>query len=564
MAQIAAIAGVSRSTVSRALASDRRLPAETCEKIQKIARDLGYRMNPALASTMAGVRLGRVARVGANLAWLEDVATDQEMKQSATNLTARLWDGVYFRALELGYGLEVLKIREFGMDGTRLSQIMETRGIQGVVLGPSPYPGQRPHLEWDRFTYAALGDTLDTPKLHRVSLDHFGTVFLVLDHLRKLDYRRIGLVFDPVQNEKCRYQPWAAFIHYQLLHPEIGSIPILGQASAASMRAWIDQHRPDAVVAASSAVLYLLVECGISIPDEMGFAMLERPSYDITCAGADEHGVTVGAATVDLIMAGLHSNDFGIPHHAKTILIESTWMDGPTLRRTGGEESVFARAADAGPEHFCCLELDRFCNREVTSCESPFFGGDFALPLNNVPAGRSVFHGVPFQIAGGEGSVAIMLRSQTINSSRGKLLPLGVRIPVRQRAALLYFLHGCGWAHTHTAIGYYVLHYEDGTFDKQEVVPLSISLSNRASAEKLRRKESTLQDWSPAFEHFETESTKPVPFVLGPRVWDRRAHFYVWQWVNPSPDKVIWEIGLEAIADQESPLAVLGITLLQR
>jgi LacI family transcriptional regulator len=59
MEDIAHAAGVSRSTVSRALRNDPRLKSDTCERVQKMASELGYRPNPFVATLMADLQRKR-------------------------------------------------------------------------------------------------------------------------------------------------------------------------------------------------------------------------------------------------------------------------------------------------------------------------------------------------------------------------------------------------------------------------------------------------------------------------------------------------------------------------
>ena len=53
MQDIAKAAGVGKATVSLALRNDPRLRPQTCRRIQKIARQMGYRTNATIASLMA-------------------------------------------------------------------------------------------------------------------------------------------------------------------------------------------------------------------------------------------------------------------------------------------------------------------------------------------------------------------------------------------------------------------------------------------------------------------------------------------------------------------------------
>ena len=70
---IAARAGVSHTTVSLALRRDRRLPAATRRRIERLASELGYRRDAALGELMARLRTLRAqpahAALGFVTAW---------------------------------------------------------------------------------------------------------------------------------------------------------------------------------------------------------------------------------------------------------------------------------------------------------------------------------------------------------------------------------------------------------------------------------------------------------------------------------------------------------------
>jgi len=57
--RIAQLAGVSPTTVSLALHNSPKIPAETKQRVIKIARRLGYRPNARVAELMAHMRLKR-------------------------------------------------------------------------------------------------------------------------------------------------------------------------------------------------------------------------------------------------------------------------------------------------------------------------------------------------------------------------------------------------------------------------------------------------------------------------------------------------------------------------
>ena len=131
MQQIANVAGVSKSAVSLALRNDPRIPESTRFRIQKIAEKMGYRRNPVVDSLMTQLRADRQPTFQANLG-LINCSPTKDLKKNHT--FRRLREGVIRRAEQLGYGVEEFWLQQPDMRPERLKQIIETRGIRGLIL----------------------------------------------------------------------------------------------------------------------------------------------------------------------------------------------------------------------------------------------------------------------------------------------------------------------------------------------------------------------------------------------------------------------------------------------
>jgi len=46
-----------------------------------------------------------------------------------------------------------------------------------------------------------------------------------------------------------------------------------------------------------------------------------------------QNNTLVGFASIDMLVSQLHRNEFGRPKFSKASLIQSTWVDGPTVIR---------------------------------------------------------------------------------------------------------------------------------------------------------------------------------------------------------------------------------------
>src|SRR6266542_2725551 len=67
---IAAAAKLSLAAVSYALRNDPKIPEETRQRVQEIARRIGYRPNPRVASLMAHIRRAQARPAGERIAFV--------------------------------------------------------------------------------------------------------------------------------------------------------------------------------------------------------------------------------------------------------------------------------------------------------------------------------------------------------------------------------------------------------------------------------------------------------------------------------------------------------------
>jgi len=128
--EIARAAGVDVSTVSLALHSHPRIPAETRNRIQALAGEMGYRPDPALSSIAASRWQGRRSLKGIVLAFLSD---DLGIAEPELKLYHQ---GLLRQAGELGYGVDAFSLQAYP-SGQAFWRVIRARGIRGVIFGQS-------------------------------------------------------------------------------------------------------------------------------------------------------------------------------------------------------------------------------------------------------------------------------------------------------------------------------------------------------------------------------------------------------------------------------------------
>jgi LacI family transcriptional regulator len=332
LAEIAKRAGVSVMTVSRALRKQSNISPETQKKIQTIADELGYRPNPLVSALMTYRRSAKPVRSHVSLAFITNFEKRDGWKSS--NLYQEFFKGVSEAADRHGYGVEVFWLREPGMTTERLTQILLTRSIHGLVIAPLPVAHGELDLGWEHFSAVTFGYSLTRPLLHRAVNHQFRSMRLAMRELRKLGYERLGLALPASLNERVDRQWVASFLVEQLrLDQNIPMfVPEDAEWNLENFRAWFEKHKPDAVLSHEDVVADWLKRLGAHVPDDVGFALLNCPNQSGTFAGIYQNGPVVGAAAVDFLVGMIQRNERGVPVLPHSLLVEGTWVPGKTVR----------------------------------------------------------------------------------------------------------------------------------------------------------------------------------------------------------------------------------------
>jgi LacI family transcriptional regulator len=352
MHEIAERAGVGKATVSLALRDDPRLRPETRRRIQKLALKMGYRTNATVANLMAQLRASRTPKYQATLGLL-NVSSDPRTLSGLC--TFREWvKGCHERALQLGYGLDPFWLHEPGINPARLTKILESRNIRGVVIAALLDRGGLPEEFapiWQRFACVVVGVQPAWPPLNFSSNDQFATALHAVQRLWAYGYRRMGLVLSPEVDGMVERRFSAGFWAGQESLDGCERVPAFPfhHAREVSFRAWYAQNRPDVIVCIHHEVKKWIAEMQIKVPEELGLAHLDRHQELPDWSGMHQNNTLVGAAAIDMLVGQIHRNEVGLPEFPKASFIQSTWMDGPTTaRRTPPRKSARAAREKAG------------------------------------------------------------------------------------------------------------------------------------------------------------------------------------------------------------------------
>ncbi len=324
---------MSHTTVSDALRGRGRVDPATVARVQKAAREAGYRRNPLAAAVMSELRRSRGATFRGVLAAVDLVEPQRSDPHGVFH--AELVEGARARAAKLGFKLELFVVGAAGMTVHRLDGILQSRGIHGVLVLPSWSTPDWSALDWSRYAAVYTDYVIDRPPLHCVCCNHYRSMMALLTRLKARGYRRPGLFIERGRDERTQRRFSAAFRSFQESEPGIEAVPLLIPEAGRQpeFSAWFRRHRPDVVLSHFTETIDWMEQSGARVPARQGFASLNLIYRNRPCAGLDQQPRELGARAAELLIAQLQRNELGIPEWPTTTTIAARWVEGPTVRK---------------------------------------------------------------------------------------------------------------------------------------------------------------------------------------------------------------------------------------
>lgn len=326
---VARAAGVNRATVSLALHGHPGLPAETKERIRRLCEEMGYVPDPMLTALSAYRHGRRPAEFRGTIGWLAQTVGAfrwRELSHFATYFKA-----AQERAGTHGYRVEALDLQELGASWTRVASIAKSRGIDGILLCPQPYPDMNlMDFPWSDFAAMTFGYSIVEPKLHSVAAAQYRAAFMTTKEMLARGYKRVGLCMDAEHDQRTDHNYLAGYLAAWEVFGKGRRVPVCTKWSS---REWFERHRPDAILTYDTHNwMRILRELGIKVPDDVGLASPLLAKRDSAISGVWEDNEQIGAAAVDFLVSALHRGERGVPAHPQRLLVEGVWVEGATLR----------------------------------------------------------------------------------------------------------------------------------------------------------------------------------------------------------------------------------------
>jgi LacI family transcriptional regulator len=326
---VARVAGLSQSTVSRALRDDPRVAPATRERVRAAADSLGYVPN-ALARNLV---LRRTRTVGM---LVTDIGNPYY-----PNLIAPLHDEL----AELGYRM-VLFAEQLPENGDQHLHALLDRGIDGVVLTTTTITSSLPtELSAQGLPFVLLTREVDGIAADTVAVDNALGASLMAAEILRLGHCRIGAIFGPSETSTGRdrergFRAALAAAGVELPDEAVRRGPYVVESGHAAMKELMQlEDRPTVVAGFSDLVAIGAVnacrELGLRVPDDVSITGWD----DLPLAAWSSFRLT----TVDQKMNEMARTA------ARLIVEQIEGVAGPRPRRVLFEPELVLRSTLAAP-----------------------------------------------------------------------------------------------------------------------------------------------------------------------------------------------------------------------
>lgn len=336
MAQIAEKLGVDQSTVSLSLRNSPRISASTRERVQKAAAEMGYRANPFVAALMRTRKKRSVQQDGTVVAWVSAWPEPETWMQVPAFKT--YFEGAEERLREHGFRLEHFWLNQHSLSSTRLSSILWSRGISGIIVAPVPNEHCEVSLEWERFSSVTIGRSVHSPQLDRVDSAHFDAITTAIFRCHELGYKRIGLSLEKTQMARFEHR-WLA--SYLVNCPTSDYVEPFTENIRASQgfkafRSWFKRNAPEVIITLSRLdgenLLAAFEKMKLKVPSDVGVVILSCHSLSDSYSGIYQFPKLMGAQAAEILIRKMLFNEKGLPENPLTLSINGTWNVGTTVR----------------------------------------------------------------------------------------------------------------------------------------------------------------------------------------------------------------------------------------
>lgn len=308
---IARLAGVTHSTVSRSLNDSPLVSRQTKERIQRIADEQGYSPN-----TFARRLVTRKSHT------LGVFFLSRDEIQFMENFGTQFLDGIAQQSNRQGYDLLFFTMTRDRTNQKSYLRLCREKQVEGVIfIGMTSDDPQLSDIAASEIPVCVIDYPVIGPRVGYVTSDNDRGIRLALEHLAGLGHRRIGFLGGPEVSSVALIRE-ATYRTWMEERGEADQIRVwrgnFTKASGNQRGTEIlgDPQRPTALLAANDfmalGVLKACREKGVKVPLEfsvMGYDNAVAGEYtDPGLTTVAQNAVSMGASAVDFLLASLSGN----------------------------------------------------------------------------------------------------------------------------------------------------------------------------------------------------------------------------------------------------------------
>jgi LacI family transcriptional regulator len=329
MSDVALAARVHKSTVSLALRNQPKLNAATRERIRKIAVELGYRPDPMLDLFNLHRRTLAPPRPAGALAFVSDLPNPAAFSRSERHET--IFSAAREEAKRLSFALELFLVGSAQLSPARLSQVLQARGITGILLGALSPATHSLNIDWSKFCVIGIESMQVEPRVDNVSTDYCQAARLSFLQLWQRGRRNVGFAIAQNLGAEIEGQLRAGYLVEASAKGSARKVPCFriaeNRANIEYLSEWILAEKLDAVVGCGVDVPGLAASINSGEDGRVVWASIDIRALQSGCPCVPGILGDLGKRAVELLIMRLQINLLGLPANPATTFFPVEWRD---------------------------------------------------------------------------------------------------------------------------------------------------------------------------------------------------------------------------------------------
>jgi len=293
---------------------------------------MGYRPNPMLAALASKRFSNAKAHTDTPLAILDFPTLPGQPARHASQYKQVLMD----EATRLGY-MPYHHLLTPESNIAPLFRQLYARSTEGIIItGNVDISTLDRAFDWNQFSVVQCARYLNRNPFHRVRPNIFQSIKLAFTEVRKRGYQRIGCApgRHPVMLEDDEDRLGAALAMETSYLSKKNQLPVYMGAieDRPALINWYRKNKPDVILGFNSCHYWALYEVGVSMPGDVGFALLHQAELQEKVSGLSQNLDVIARQSVQLLDQLIRNHERGPSPLPMDILVPSSWQDGTTLR----------------------------------------------------------------------------------------------------------------------------------------------------------------------------------------------------------------------------------------